>query len=80
MRLTTLDRAGSFGRSIFSPLAFFSIISFSACSYWSSKVCGSKSAFGVDDVQGEIEHVFRHFLVRDFVEIFCLFPYFVRVA
>ena len=38
------------------------------------------AALRFDDVQGEIQHVFRHFLVRDFVEIFCLFPYFVRVA
>src|SRR5580700_461909 len=27
---------------------------------------------GFDDVQGEIRHVFLYFLVRDFVEIFCL--------
>jgi hypothetical protein len=43
IRLTTFDRAGSLGRSIFSPFCFFLRSSLSASSYWSSNFSGPKS-------------------------------------
>jgi hypothetical protein len=62
MRLTKLVRAGSFGRSIRSPFCFLRRSSLSAFSL-------EPAGLGFDDVDGEIEHVLRHLLVLDHIEI-----------
>ena len=70
IRLTTFDRTGSLGRSIFSPFCFFAEKLFERILVLVLKFLGLKiTALCADDVQGQIEHIFRHLLIFDILEV-----------